>query len=323
MRQFREFETGPDDEDRRLDRLARRFLPGASLSAIYRALRTGSIRIDGKKAEPSTRVTPRARLQIEVDLLELGRGGGENDLVPSKLAVPPPKDVAILLETKNLLFVSKPRGVLSHGENGLDSFVLTRYPSSHSLAFVPAPLHRLDRNTTGIVVCSRTLEGARAFSALLRHGGVSKRYLALLDGELKGSGAWNDSIERDKDIRKSRILVPGEAETQEGARQAVTVYESLAFAGGKTLALLTLETGRTHQIRTQATAHGHPLSGDLKYGGTGLPQGYILHAWALGFTEPPFEDVPSVVVAPLPEGTLEMLVRHFGEGIVHRLAGLN
>lgn len=246
-----------------------------------------------------------------------GRGAGEESP-----AIQPRRDqgrteVSILLATRNILFVSKPRGMLSHGEGGLDAFMLARYPSSSSLSFVPAPLHRLDRNTTGIVACSRSLEGARVFSELLRKGRISKRYIALLDGELHGSGIWKDSIVRDGEAKKSRRE---DFDSKDEGRLAITGYESIATARGKTLALLALGTGRTHQIRIQAALHGHPLSGDLKYGGAPRPAGYILHAWALGFAEPPFDDVPSVVVAPLSEETLDALGRLFGAEVLSRIS---
>ncbi|HUX40903.1 MAG TPA: RluA family pseudouridine synthase [Rectinemataceae bacterium] len=317
QRQFLEFITGADDADRRLDRLVRRFLPDATLPVIYRAIRTGAIRVDGKKAKPSTRIPASSKLQIEEELLREGRGTVEESPSIQPRREPGRTEVSILLETRNLLFVSKPRGMLSHGEGGLDAFMLARYPSSTSLSFVPAPLHRLDRNTTGIVACSRSLEGARLFSSLLRKGQISKRYIALLDGEFQGSGIWKDSIVRDGEERKSRR---GDQDSPEGGRLAVTGYESIAAARGKTLALLALGTGRTHQIRIQAALHGHPLSGDQKYGGAPWSAGYILHAWVLGFAEPPFEDVPSAVVAPLSVETLDSLGRLFGAEVLRRFS---
>ncbi len=320
MRQIREFATGPDDENRRLDRIVRRFLPDASLPAIYKAIRTGSIRVNGKKAAPATRIPANGSLQIDVALFETGRGTSRQEAEYSSGSDLGAEDVPILLETQHLLFISKPHGVLTHGANGLDMFVRARYPSSTSLAFVPAPLHRLDRNTTGVVVCSRTIEGARVFSALLRDGGIHKRYIALLEGELRGSGQWTDFIERDGGARRSRTIGPDEKEASRSGQYAETSYDALACAGGKTLAMLDLGTGRTHQIRVQAASHGHPLAGDTKYGGKEQFLGYLLHAWTLGFDEPPFDDVPSVLVAPLPEKTLEAIGSQFGEDLVRRLA---
>ncbi|HUX36921.1 MAG TPA: RluA family pseudouridine synthase [Rectinemataceae bacterium] len=327
MRQFREFQAGPDDDGRRLDRIVRKFLPEASLPEIYRALRTGDIRLGQKKALPSTRVTADDRIQIaEIIFVSVSERGGRTGSQPRGKA-DAGKDI-VLLETRHLLFISKPRGMLSHGHEGLDFLVRERYRDSiqTSLSFVPSPLHRLDRNTSGIIACSRSIEGARVFSTLLREGGLSKHYLAVVEGEARDSEDWVDSIHRDEALKISKVWT---SEDEGMSRPAITRFRPLLSRQGLTLALFSIETGLTHQIRVQAAWHGHPLSGDGKYGGraeagasaSGMDAhggkagagSYVLHAWRLLFDRPPFDDVPSVIEAPLPAESAAILERHFGE----------
>jgi len=173
-----------------------------------------------------------------------------------------------------------------------------------SLSFAPGPLHRLDRNTTGLLIFPRSAVGARAFTSLLRRRKLIKRYLALLDAEARPLGEWRDKISRDNHARTSAVSEEGD--------EASASMRTLASAGGRSLVLVELHTGLTHQIRVQASARGMPLSGDAKYGGSPFPSGYILHALSLEFPEPPFPDVPRLVTAPLPASASDRLGELFG-----------
>jgi 23S rRNA pseudouridine955/2504/2580 synthase len=240
----------------------------------------------------------------------------------------------ILWEGAGLLILNKPAGLAVHGESpdrnsrrGTAPDTLERRVRAYlaglpgSLSFKPGPLHRLDKPTSGVIVFSETLEGARRFSALLREGKIRKRYLALLDGDLAGDELWEDMLFRDRAARKTLVLPAGPisepASPADGtARPALTTVTPLARArkGGRawTLARLETGTGRTHQIRAQAARRGHPLSGDRKYGGLPLPvagPGFFLHAAEL---ELPDAFVP-LIRAPLPEAFRRTLKSIFGE----------
>jgi 23S rRNA pseudouridine955/2504/2580 synthase len=120
------------------------------------------------------------------------------------------------------------------------------------------------------VVFSVSLRGARLFSALLREGRIHKRYLALAEGAIEGPGLWEDPLFRDREARRTLVSAGGKA--------ARTRFSPLGVYGGKkgaySLLALEPETGRCHQIRAQAAAHGHPLGGDKKYGGRPLPAAF-------------------------------------------------
>ncbi|MDP3177663.1 MAG: RNA pseudouridine synthase [Spirochaetaceae bacterium] len=212
----------------------------------------------------------------------------------------------LVFASADLLFLNKPRGMLVHGPDSLETMVREELAvrRAASLAFVPGPLHRLDRNTSGLVTFPNSAEGGRVFSKLIRERRVRKRYIALLRGRLSEKEDWTDLIERDRDRHVSEIRASGAS-----ARSWAT---PLTRSSGLTLALVEIGTGVTHQIRVQAGSRGFPLAGDSKYGGESFPGGYILHAQSLEFAEPPFPDLPRRIVAPLPTDAFERLARIFG-----------
>jgi 23S rRNA pseudouridine955/2504/2580 synthase len=176
---------------------------------------------------------------------------------------------------------------------------------SPSLSFKPGPLHRLDKPTSGIIVFSTSLAGARSFSALLRSRRIRKTYLALLDGVLDRDETWEDTLVRDKERGKS-FTMPDTGD--KNAREARTRVYPLAHTMTATLVKLEIDTGRTHQIRAQAAAHGHPLAGDRKYGGSEQRGGFLLHAWMLELPE-----MPRRLLAPLPDNFTRRIQELFGE----------
>jgi 23S rRNA pseudouridine955/2504/2580 synthase len=293
--------VGPDDIGRRLDRILRVVLMRYPLSFVYSTLRSGKILLNGKKAKPDQRI-------IEGDSIFF-----DNIFTAASIPLHPRDDAELapisgflILATKDLLFLNKPRGMLVHGQESLEELVRKALAerSAQSLSFSPGPLHRLDRNTSGLVVFPRSANGARAFTDLLRRRKIRKRYIAVLEGEMVVSENWSDRIVRDRSRAVSHIA--------EGGALAKTSALPLIRAGGCSLAVVEIETGLTHQIRIQTSSHGFPLAGDLKYGGNPFFGGYILHALSLDFSEPPFSDVPSRVVARLPGDAKRSLDSLFG-----------
>ena len=203
--------------------------------------------------------------------------------------------------------MNKPKGLLTHGPDGLDNLAAAYLATkvSQSLAFRPAPLHRLDRNTSGLLAISASLRGAQLFSAALAAGQLRKSYLALLDGQLDGEATWSNRLARDSQSRQTRVTSDGHGQL------ATSRVTSLASTATHTLAHVVIESGRTHQIRVQCAAHGHPLSGDCKYGGSALPGGYLLHAWKLQFPAGLELALPATLVAPLPLAFRQALAQQF------------
>ena len=301
---------GRDDDGRRLDRVLRIALGEVPLSAIHRALRKGDIRVGGERRDPESRC--RAGEVVEISGVVLGPG---RDLPPPTAPSPAPA-FPILLETPDLLFIDKPMGVLVHdGADSLEARVRAYLAPSlpPSLSFTPGPLHRLDRNTSGVIAFSRSIDGARDFTRALRERRLVKTYLALLEGPIAADAAWRDLLVRDGEARGSRVAAPGPAPGMPapGAREALTVVTPLAFSEDCTLAAITLGTGRTHQIRAQASAHGHPLIGDRKYGGRPCELPYYLHAWRLSGPETALACLSAPIEAPIPRYFVEKVGRLF------------
>ena len=311
----RDFVAGPDDGGRRLDRVLRIFLKDLPLSVIYKALRQKRILLNGAKAGPSHLVSSGDVIAVEMSLLgkvTIGPGGARENIASGSRDVQAPLAALTLFECPDLLFVNKPRGMSTHGKDGLDLLVREslRRKCEASLSFMPAPLHRLDRNTSGIVAVSSSIEGARAFTAALRSGLVRKSYLALVDGLLLTEERWEDLLERDETSLTSTVSEDGDL--------ALATALPLLRSARRSLVLVGLETGRTHQIRAQAAHHGHPLSGDSKYGGSTLAGGYILHAWRMEFGSAIIPGLPGKVRAPLPLPALRVLEMEFGREDVER-----
>jgi 23S rRNA pseudouridine955/2504/2580 synthase len=312
--------AGIDDNGRRLDRILRKAAPELPLSALHRLLRKGRILLDGTPSGAAVRVQTGQTIEIpdipagprrtgaSPEPLHRGfRGPRQHENPQAQQAALPP----VLFEGGGLLILNKPPGLLVHGEGSLEEQV-RRYlkPAlAPSLSFTPGPLHRLDKPSSGIIVFSASLEGARRFSALMRERKLRKEYLAITDGiigpgEPRTAGgtawiAWIDELVRDREAKKTLASGAG----GEGSRQGRTRVRPLARSGDRTLIMAEIETGRTHQIRAQAAVRGHPLSGDRKYGGRPLAGGFFLHAAALEFpAEAAFPGLPRRIEAPLPEG---------------------
>jgi 23S rRNA pseudouridine955/2504/2580 synthase len=299
-----------NDGGRRLDRILRKTLPDLPLSRIHRLLRKGRVMLDGKPAQGAVRVTAGAVITILEDGLRTAQRletlGGKHLPAGEGSALLPQQ---ILWEGAGLLILNKPAGLVVHGPESLETMVQAYLADKipPSLSFKPGPLHRLDRQTSGIIVFSASLEGARYFSALIRERQVKKGYLALVEGKLESPAVWEDGLIRDRDAHKTFIA---EHEAP-GAKDAGTRVFPLAVSASHSLIMAEICTGRTHQIRAQAAFHGHPLAGDKKYGGA-PPGGLLLHAYTLEFKRAGTE-LPVMLKAPLPKTFSRRIKAIFGE----------
>jgi len=233
--------------------------------------------------------------------------------------------VPILWQGSGIIVFNKPQGLSTHGPNSLDSIVSDWLaaggagPLPRSLSFKPGPLHRLDKPTSGAITFSLTLEGAKLFSALLRERKLEKTYIAIVEGHIKGEIIWRDTLKHDKEAHKSSVspLFPVPCSLFPIPKQALTTVKPLATNNEYSLIEARITTGRHHQIRAQAASHGHPLAGDIKYGGKPLPGetrggGFFLHAWKIKFIERP-DGFPQEIIAPLPEAFQSRIASLFPE----------
>jgi 23S rRNA pseudouridine955/2504/2580 synthase len=290
-----EFKTGKNDLGRRLDKVLRKKLEDHSLALIHRLLRQKHILVNGRPQNAQYRIS-------EGDNIVIPTRHSEKNKIKSMIN---PGQPEILLLTKDLIAVNKPAGMEIHGTDSLDTMVnyyLTDKVEP-SLSFKPGPLHRLDKPTSGAVVFSVSIEGAKLFSRLLRERKVKKTYLAILEGEIKKVVKWQDELVRNKKEKKTYISSLGNDENA-GQKTAVTEITPVISSGSFTLVEAGISTGRTHQIRAQAASNNHPLAGDKKYGSRGKG-GFFLHARKIEFLE-------YSVTAPLPAAFSEKIYALFG-----------
>lgn len=341
---FKEFTAKSDDNGKRFDRVTRIILNAENLSEVYKFMRKGLVRLNGKKAEPSVRITEGDIISVPYFLLESNKfsdtlGNDENksarinsNFVSEKSASTRRKSISekfsasfpfpIVFENEALLVIDKPYDIPVHGsysskrgahrKNENDFFsvaeAISEFFPSNSLSFKCAPLHRLDRRTTGILVCSKNIEGARWFSEKLSAHQIKKTYIAITEGIIEKTETWRDYISPNEKIAHSSSSQFFTVTASNYGSPATTNVTPLSYGkfGEKkyTLALFEIETGRKHQIRAQSSRHGHPLLGDESYGAAAFPkslsvkQKLFLHAWKIYFPENQLGIPPEISVPP-------------------------
>lgn len=282
---WQDFPVGSDDDGRRFDVVARKLLSALPLARLLKAIRQGDLRVNGHKAPPDRRLVAGEKLSVWAPLVQQ-----KAPLKVSSRVLPPEFFSWILKESPDLLVFNKPSGLLVHpgdqrGQRPLSTaLTLTEAVklwwqdrSTNSLSFQPGPLHRLDRNTSGILVFSLTLRGARQFSEWMTEHRIQKTYFTLLNGELRQETLCSLPLVRQDQERSTRVA---DAQLGEAGLTAQTRFIPLAHHRGLTLAMVMIDGGRTHQIRAHAAALGYPLRGDTKYGAPQAGQ-WWLHASSL------------------------------------------
>jgi 23S rRNA pseudouridine955/2504/2580 synthase len=340
---------GPNDDGRRLDRVLRKVLPDIPLSRIYRALRSREIAVNGKRVRGDTRVYEGDVLEIAETLHSARIKQGDNDASqrtgPRINRANPSTGTEkgrfadsatelasrVVFRSDDLLVISKMRGELTHGPSSLEDGVrdYLRGKLAGGVSYRPGPVHRLDRNTSGLVIFGVSLKGARAATDAIRTGEIIKRYVALFEGRIDAGVRWEDDLKRDTGTRVTGAAgdgatggddAPARTRGTGSAKHAVTHVEPLAATNRATVALVRIDTGRTHQIRAQAQLHGHPLLGDRKYGSDARGP-YHLHAGALTATDSARTNLGfSHIWTDLPSSLRDRIVDLFGGEAADRVA---
>ena len=185
--------------------------------------------------------------------------------------------MTVLKETDSFIVCIKPEGVVSQGTQG-DMVSLLKESTGREIY----PVHRLDRETAGVMVFAFTPAAAADFSARIARGEIKKRYYAVTKSGLEPrSGEMTDLLFRDKTKNKTYVV----KRERKGVRQAKLEYSLVSEKDGYALWDILLHTGRTHQIRAQFSSRGYPLAGDRRYGGE-KAEGLGLFAYSLEFINP-------------------------------------
>ena len=277
---FTDFHTGKDDIGRRLDKVIKSFLPSITLSNLYQSLRKNLIKINGKKQKPDYKIEADDILSIADVLLEQYSAKNKADFNFESKSSINVQDF-IVFENEHILILNKAAGInvqkAKKNEISLAELVSQYYENTRgkeSISFKPGPLHRIDKQTSGLICFSMSLQGARWFSAQMKDHKIKKTYSATVEGLVKESQTWTDYIlkedEKGDDFHTVKVISGNEKVLPQGAKECITSIiplENFTQDGFSfTKCDFQIETGRQHQIRAQSAFHGHPLAGDKAYG---------------------------------------------------------
>jgi 23S rRNA pseudouridine955/2504/2580 synthase len=325
---MKQIEITANDAGRRLDRFLRKYLPKASLSSIYKIIRK-DVKVDGRRRGEEYILAEGEILSLYLSddkISELrgdtdadfsdgtsgdnrsNRNGGSNKKAR--------RNFKIIYEDENILAVDKPFGLLTHGDgiekknhlaNQVKDYLIEKgdFNPRTEKVFAPAPANRLDRNTTGIVICGKTSPALKGLNEMIRKDLVRKFYVTIVHGRIDSEMRLGGYLVKDHNTNKVEIRKA----SPEGKEVVTIVRPIKVLSDGRneyTYIEVELVTGRTHQIRAHLASISHPLIGDVKYGGKkvfGLST-QLLHAVRLEFSGSVegleyLEDM--TLEAPLPE----------------------
>jgi 23S rRNA pseudouridine1911/1915/1917 synthase len=302
-----EFTVGPGEAGGRLDAVLALRPEMGSRSRVAGLIRAGAVTVDGLVRAKSHLLATGQVVAVEIPeeeplgpttvgaVSEMASGTGGTPAVP------------VLYEDEWLLVADKPAGMPVHPSAGHSSGTLVHALLGHGLAggeaFRPGVVHRLDKDTTGLLVVAKSPETHRLLAAMIRKRAVDRRYLALVHGGFAcETGTIEAPVGRDP-VRRKVMTVGGSA-----PREARTHFRVVEHLGDLTLVEVRLETGRTHQIRVHFAAIGHPVAGDPTYGRRdtlGLGRQF-LHAARLSFIHP-MTGAEVTLESPLPDDLAAVL----------------
>ncbi len=299
-----------DSDQQRIDNFLMRNCKGVPRSHIYRILRTGEVRVNSRRVDATYRVQIGDRVRVP-------------PIRTAERAVSAPAPaltLPILYEDAQFLAVDKPSGIAVHGGSGISFGVIERLRASRpELSFLEL-VHRLDRETSGVLLLAKKRSALTALHALLREGRTRKFYLALVTGK------WRDA-KRTVDLPLHKYINgAGErrVSVESEGKQSITIFRLDRVIGTYSLLSAELRTGRTHQIRVHLAHLGFPIAGDDKYGDfewnrdlakRGLKR-MFLHAASLSF-EHPVLGTTLTIESPLPEALSTFVGRVESESEQH------
>ncbi|MFA6941940.1 MAG: RluA family pseudouridine synthase [Clostridiaceae bacterium] len=251
---------GPNEKGQSIDKFLKKWLKDVPLSAIFRAIRKGDIRVNGKKIKDKY-------ILEDGDAIEAKYIKSEN----KKEFIRIDQKLKITYEDDNILVVEKKPGILVHKgekiEETLTDQVLSYlfdkgdYQPEKEATFSPSPCNRLDRNTSGLVIFAKNYQALINLNQMIRDRKIEKYYMALIKGKLK-DGLYEGYIKKDERINKSVVI----KEEEEGAKNISMNIKTETTCGSFSLIEIELMTGRSHQIRAHLNSLGHAIIGDPKYG---------------------------------------------------------
>lgn len=280
---MKEIVINENEAGQRLDKFLGKLLKEAPASFYYKMLRKKNIVLNGKKATGNEKLAmgDSVKLFLSDETFEkfTGRQPAE-DMVISVPSIP----LEIVYEDHDVLAINKPAGMLSQKAKKEDisanEYILQYLLESGTITaeslhtFKPSVCNRLDRNTSGILVAGKTLNGLQQMSKAFRERSMEKYYLAIVAGHISKPRRIEGFLTKDEKNNQVTIL----SEPSNDAKPIITEYRPLKLVGQVTLLEVHLITGRSHQIRAHLASIGHPVIGDTKYGNPRLNREFLKNA---------------------------------------------
>ncbi|NBS58590.1 MAG: RluA family pseudouridine synthase [Betaproteobacteria bacterium] len=296
-------EVGEESVGQRIDNFLIRNLKGVPKSHVYRILRSGEVRVNSGRIKPDYRLVDGDKVRVPPVR------------VATPEARPPARSLAlpVVFEDDALIVIDKPSGVAVHGGSGISFGVIESLRAERPRAKFLELAHRLDRDTSGLLMVGKKRTALVELHRMLRDGEVRKDYVAIVKGRWKGGGR-----KIDLPLHKY-VTAEGErrVSVRDDGQQAISLFKPLAAGDTASMLDIRLMTGRTHQIRVHAAHVGHPILGDDKYGDFDLNRALVkqgvkrlfLHARQLSLSHP-ISGEPLAFVSPLPPEMQRFLDTH-------------
>lgn len=288
---MKSFVIGKNDSGQRLDKFISKAVPSLPQSLMYKYIRTKRIKVNSKRAEISLRLEENDTVDMYINDEFFAPVAEKYDFLSAS------KKLSVIYEDSNIMLLDKSVGLLSHpDENEYNDTLISRvrrylyekgeYDPSDENSFSPSLVNRIDRNTGGIVIAAKNAESLRILNLKLKNREIDKYYLCVVHGILKKKSGILEGY-MSKDETKNKVTVS--SREIPGGKIMRTEYSVIDEKDGLSLVRVKLLTGRTHQIRAQFAATGHPLLGDGKYGTNAMNKKYgykkqFLYSYRLVFS---------------------------------------